>query len=189
MADQARPGRPSPLESWIGRGRWAPMRRSTTGRRAGGLGELQREQGDAAGPLHQHRIRRADAALGDDALQAVTPAHGRLAASSSVRCSGTRTTVSAGTRISLASTPSTSPPSAHCNFSGAGGPPSQLWRDRAHPVADAYPCDPLPERYYLPYPTRYRDHRRRCSSPEPLAQFPHLHFVLLPLPSARTSQC
>jgi hypothetical protein len=60
------------------------------------------------------------------------PAQGRPAASSSVRCSGTRTTASAGTHISLASTPSTSPPSARWNFSGAGGPLSQPWKNIGH---------------------------------------------------------
>jgi hypothetical protein len=62
------------------------------------------------------------------ALQAVTPAQGSVAASASVRWSGTGTTPRAGKTRWVASTPSSGPPSRPASRSAGGGPPSQFWK-------------------------------------------------------------
>ena len=56
------------------------------------------------------------------ALQAVTPAHGRVAASMSVRCAGVRTSACAGKIRYSVSVPSTAPPSAARILVSSGAP-------------------------------------------------------------------
>ncbi len=103
------------------------------------------------------------------ACQAVTPAHGRQAASSSLRCSGTGTTAAAGTFIVSLSVPSRGPPRVVRTSSLRWGPAIHPWakigvtrRPGSTPRAPSERSTPAPRATISPTPSEQGIRGRGC---------------------------